>query len=541
MIFESPKDAMPWVGLYTAIASLICTFAMAADAIQAFRQWKLWFPNKFFTLNAATITLIAIAMKLPLDLTSETYPPPERYAYYIDLLSDTKTSGMYFLVTMLANLLPSLGLMDDRELLMNIIALGILVITIDVNVFIQFEVALTVSTTRKKLEYRYKESQQLIICKIICLVPRAFLILLSCGCYFFKSFWKRFKKVANASNSNLSSELEEYTMYVVQIEEEAKFSNRTLRNTLLSITQLLDASEKKEPRNLIELLDRSKCFNGVVKFDNNQVPPLHPEEPQNCWSLVLVTLTSIAIALPNIENGHFKELLAGMKEGLRIVRHIEECLNVDGDSIKARKSARRLWTEVVVYRTWLQTELQKKARKGKTSKEILTWLGDEAAKIVIQSKSNKKASIDHSPFKFVVACSMYRISQTILLQCNEQENLSNDMELFEWISTTIADILSACFTNLPRVIQLSCHHHAIKKRGDSIQNAARLLGKSKKILKMLKARQLPNIDLDSMAYIDKWCVLTLSQIPNGSSSGASTSGIRQGSSAFNGSLTISIM
>ncbi|XP_076906221.1 uncharacterized protein LOC143562236 [Bidens hawaiensis] len=317
-------------------------------------------------------------------------------------------------------------------------------------------------------------------------------------------------------------------MYVVQIEEEVKLSNRILRNILRNITQLIDESVKKEPRNLIKLLDRSKCFNGVVKFDNNQVPPLYPEEPHYCWSLVVVTLTSIAIALPRIAKGHFKELLAGMKEGFQIVSHIEECLNVDGDSIKARKAARRLWTEIEVYRAWLRIELQKKARKGKTSKEILTWLGDEAAKIVIQSKSSKKASINHTPFKFIVASSMYRISQTILLQCNEQENLPNDMELFEWISTTIADILLACFTNLPRVIQLSCHHPAIEKRGDNIQNAARLLGKSKNILKMLKTRQLPNIDLDSMAYID-------------SSIGASTSGIRQDSSTSNGSLTVTIM
>ncbi|KAI3743579.1 hypothetical protein L1987_61289 [Smallanthus sonchifolius] len=101
---------MPWVGLYTAVASTICILAMAADVTQAFRQWKLWFPNKFFTLNATTITLIAIAMKLPVDLTSEMSR---------NELPITKAFGMVFLVTMLANLLPSLGLMDDKELLMN--------------------------------------------------------------------------------------------------------------------------------------------------------------------------------------------------------------------------------------------------------------------------------------------------------------------------------------------------------------------------------------------------------------------------------------
>ncbi|KAJ0511829.1 hypothetical protein HanIR_Chr11g0556431 [Helianthus annuus] len=117
----------------------------------------------------------------------------------------------------------------------------------------------------------------------------------------------------------MSSEIEEYARYVVQIEEEAKLSQRILRNTLHSITQLLDA--EKEPRNLMRLLEKSKGFIGVVEFDNDLVQPLYPEETHNCWSLVVVTLTTIAIALPNIANDHFKGLLAGMSEGLKIVRH----------------------------------------------------------------------------------------------------------------------------------------------------------------------------------------------------------------------------
>ncbi|KAI3731346.1 hypothetical protein L1987_62534 [Smallanthus sonchifolius] len=720
MIFNSPEDVLPWVGLYTAAASLICTLAMAADVIRAFWQWKMWFPNRFFTLNATTITLIAIAMKLPMDLATEMH----------DEVQTTKMFSMAFLVTMLANFLPSLGLMDGRELLMNMVALGILMITIVVNIGIQldtllffnvasplifsilwpFSVAMTVSTTRKKLEHRYKESQPLVschqeksfsykehklyvkkywmmaetlnpqfviacspvssafsvlcsilalsamttfaytvsnrthtkfgnsdyewsmkiiflvqligivvgsiapifrcftsishyslskkwskkqlnvfrvekhwiqmllhwkdnhvhsqitsrhckivfnnvkntflnfcivlhiavlvICKTICLLPRTFLILLSCSWYFFKSF---FKRVANESTNNVSSEIEDYSRYIVQIEEDSKLSNKILRNTLHSITQLLDESEKKEPHNLMKLLEKSRGFSGVLVFDNDQVPPLYREENHNCWSLVLVTLTSIIIALPNIPNGQFKELLAGIREGLQFIRHIEESLNGDDDLINVRKAAICGWIEVEVYHTWLQIELQKKARKGKTSKEILKWLGDEAAQIVIQFKSNKKPSIDHSPYRFILACSMYRISQTILLHCNEQENLSNDEELLKWISTMIADILSACFTNLPRVITMKCHHHAIEKRSNNIRNAAQILGKSKTILKILKARQLPNIDLELMAYIDKWRVLTMSQIPDGDAYSISSVGIQSGSSSSNETLIITIM
>ncbi|KAJ0736146.1 hypothetical protein HanPI659440_Chr11g0440261 [Helianthus annuus] len=715
MGWQSPDDAMPWVGLYTAVASLICTIAMALDVIHAVWQWKLWFPNKFFTLNAATITLIAIAMKLPVDLD-----PSSDYVYSIKIIS------IFFLVTMLANFLPSLGLMDDKELLMNTVALAILVITVVVNMGIQFytlayfytsipfifpilwpfSVALSISTIRKKLEHRYKESQQLVlsnqekmfsykelklyvktywmmtetrnpqfviacspvssafgvicslfilvfglhirptisdirynkfgnsdykwslaiilmvqfigvlvgsiapvfrcytymghytlskkwsknqlivfrvekhwiqrfqnwkrhlvhshipgrhckilshnikntilnlfmvlhisvlvICKTICLIPRAFLILLSFSWCFLESYFKRFKKLANTSNSNASSEIEEYSSYVVQVEEEAKLSKRILRNMLHSITRLLNESEQKEPHNLLMLLEKSVGFNGVVEFDNDQVPPLYPEETHYCWSLVVVTLTATAMALPIIENGHIKGLLSSVGEGLQIVKHIEECLNVNGDLVKARKAARGVWRELEVYQTWLQIDLQKKARKGKTSKEILKWLGDKAAKIAIHCKSSKMSSIDHSPCKFIFACSMYRISQTILLHYNEK--LWNAEELLEWISTTIADILSACFINLPRVIKTKCYHHAIEKRGDCIQNAAKLLGKSKTILKILKARQLPNIDVDSMAYIDKW--RDMSPISNG---GASSAEIQLNPSSCNESLIVTIM
>ncbi|KAJ0687439.1 hypothetical protein HanRHA438_Chr11g0529341 [Helianthus annuus] len=725
---DSPQDAMPWVGLYIALASLICTFAMAADAIQGFWQQKLWFPNRFFTLNATTITLIAIAMKLPVDLTTGTY---EGTQIYTKQRSNeyTKVSSLIFLVTMLANLLPSLGSINDKDLLTNIVALGILVITIIVNTVIQtftqvhllslnaiitsmftllcpFSIALTVLASRKKIEHRYKESQLLVschqekkfsykglkryvktywmmaethnpqfviacspvssafgfvcpilvfttiemvvnmkqcwygtsdyqwslkiifmvqtvgavvgciapffrcftfvghfnlsnkwsrnslnvfrvekywiqslkqwkhshvhsripgrhckvifhylknaflnvcitfhivvlvICKTTCLVPRTLLIFLSYCWYFIKSYLERFRMVENES-----SDIEEYARYVVQNEEDMNLSKRILGNTLYSITQRMDKFEKNGPKSLMKLLEKSTGFNGVIEFDNDQVPLLYQEETRNCWSLVVVTLTTIAMALPNIANSHFKELLSSMREGFQIVRHIEESINVDGDSIKAIKAARRVWTEIEVYHTWLQIDLQKKARKGKTSKEILKGLGDEAAKIVIQLKSNKKPSIDHSPHKFILASSMYRISQTILLHCNEQEYWPNDDDLFEWISTIIADVLLASFTNLPCVIKMMCHHHAIEKRGDNIQNAAQLLGKSKKILKILKARQLPNIDPDSIAYIDKWHVLLKSQIPDGGhiTADASSARIQRGSSSCNESVIVTIL
>ncbi|KAJ0613235.1 hypothetical protein HanHA300_Chr01g0035891 [Helianthus annuus] len=512
----SPKDAMPWVGLYICGASWVCTLAMAFDAIQGFRRRNLWFPCKFFTINAASITLIA--MKLPVNLTTGIS------SGYIDSMENE--GSFLFLLTMLANFLPSLGLMSDKELIMNIIALGLLIITISVNVWIKyfagvvllsafgiisfifpliwtFSVALEVPATRRILEHRHKEFRKLdlthqeinfsskelvhyvkkywmmaqtviwdcsrlystpfrsftvmiyfntkrpslnylnvfrvekywtqslqrwkhihirshipgrrckivfhnfknmilniciliqtivvVICKIVCVVPTSFVVLFSWCCAICKPFFERFKNEPNASDNNARSEIEKYASYILQVEDEAKISKKLLENMLDSMNRILQESKKKEPRNLINLLEKSTGFKGVVAFDDDQVPPLYLEETHNSWSLVVVTLTAIAFALPNVANDHVKGLLSSIREGLHIVKHIEESLNTNADLVKARKSARWLWTEVEVYKRWLHIELQNKMCNAKTSKGILQWLGDEAVKVVIRFKSCKGA------------------------------------------------------------------------------------------------------------------------------------------------------
>ncbi|KAJ9558846.1 hypothetical protein OSB04_013460 [Centaurea solstitialis] len=77
---------------------------MSADLFQGFRHHKLWFPSRFFTINATSTTLMTITLKLLVDITS---PWP----------TEEKLISLIFLFTMLANFLPSLGGMNDNELL----------------------------------------------------------------------------------------------------------------------------------------------------------------------------------------------------------------------------------------------------------------------------------------------------------------------------------------------------------------------------------------------------------------------------------------
>ncbi|KAF5763054.1 hypothetical protein HanRHA438_Chr15g0688251 [Helianthus annuus] len=119
---------MVWIGIYIAIASGLCTLAMAADLLHGFRNKKFWFPCKYFSLNAASIMVITVAMKLPVDLSSE-------MPGYADQAA--KVGSLAFMCTLMANLMPSLASMDNKTLLANMIGLCILVITMIVNISIQ--------------------------------------------------------------------------------------------------------------------------------------------------------------------------------------------------------------------------------------------------------------------------------------------------------------------------------------------------------------------------------------------------------------------
>ncbi|PWA72047.1 hypothetical protein CTI12_AA274050 [Artemisia annua] len=638
----SPKDAMPWVGLYVAGASLACTLAMTADALQGFRQWKLWFPNKFFALNTVSITLIAIAMKLPVDLTTSTTEKPPLNVIYsgvgysgkVRLINEgdwnAKMVSIAFLLTMLANLLPSLGLMDDKELLVNVVAWSILLITITW----VFSVAFTVPASRRILEHSYKKwhglasypeeikfsyeelehnvkkywmmaktgnPQFAIACSdvasafgVIGLIP----ILISLvGLFDFKypkqhSDYKWSLKVivniqsigvligsiapalrcfAAINYFELSKKWSVNHLNIFKVEEHwtqmfqiwkgshvrshipgrhCKIVFHISKNLILNICIALQITVvvickliSLVPRSFLILISYCWYFCKLLIRISRSFRVRQRSSPTSTFKRNQKFLESSSSDI----NSHFRctskhswrpceGLIASMREGLRILRNIEECLNADSKLVKTRKAARRVWTQVEVYRKWLQIDLRKKAHDGKTSKEILEWLRDEAVKIVIQIKSCKRRRIDDSRYKFIAASSMYRVSQTILIHCSELENWPTDGKLLEWISNMIADILCACFTNLPRTVKMMCHHDAIEKREDSVRSAAQLLGRSRKILEILNTRQLPNIDVDSMAYISKWHALPKSEIPNG----APLNQIQLASPSPNESVTVNI-
>ncbi|XP_057808837.1 uncharacterized protein LOC131023307 [Salvia miltiorrhiza] len=299
----------------------------------------------------------------------------------------------------------------------------------------------------------------------------------------------------------------DFSNYVLLLEGERQLPDQILKNICNEVDRLMQIGENKQPKNLIRLLKKSANFNGVGQFDSSQVPSLHSQEPPNCWSLPLVTLTTISFALANVADEEASQLLASVSEGLSIVKLIEKTLDKNGELESIRKAADVVWVGVEVYRKWDYKDLESTSLRGTTHKKTLQNLSHIAEKIVTDFMAQTEDVLMQNPLNWpvraIAANSMYRIAQTILVEMKDGKDRS-DNELFESISITISDILAACLTNLVRVIKLKCHRNNVKERQESVRRAAILLGESKEILEILQERELPSSDMEKVANIDEW-------------------------------------
>ncbi|KAI3723271.1 hypothetical protein L2E82_34741 [Cichorium intybus] len=620
---------MPWIGMYISVASLFCTLAMMADLLHGMRNRKLWLPCKFFTLNAASLTVMAVAMKLPMDLNN--LVPG-------DVDQGAKIAGVSFMCTMMANLLPSLATMDSKELVSNIIALAILVITLVVNVCIQIYTgifinvvsdeigflerviyatvyvvpilmmliiyacsSLAILKSKQILELKYQAAHQTTLkdqelqvgrllsvemlkkhvsnygimagtgspqfmlassattsaAGVICAASTGVLILATifdfkvlghpmsdykwsmsvifiiqfigtilgtiapvARCFATLSFkfsvkwiWKHVKwlramfspsSIVLGPNPAQPGNYEDLRRYVLLLQDDIEFADRTLKGISKSMNHLIRKAEKRQPQNLMKLLETSLGFEGVEKYDSRHVESVVSDEYLNCWSLPLVTLTSIAMSLPNNQKKTVDCLVSGVSEGLVYVKHVEKNLNAIDDHVIIQNAAKTLWVEVEIYHKWLGNNLPKPKVRVNTPAQILQWLRDTAKDIVDKvEEMDIKGRNGNSKYKSICANSMYRITETMLSNHENFDEFSQE-ELFGKLSSMIADILAACLTNLPQVIAMKCHTSSIEKREASVQAAAQLLGETTHIINSLQDRELPSLNPDELAFIDKW-------------------------------------
>ncbi|KAK6783127.1 hypothetical protein RDI58_020923 [Solanum bulbocastanum] len=657
------SQPMPWIGIYVAAASAACALGMAMDAFHGLRHRKFWFPCNFFSLNATTLTLLAVATKLSVDLN--TSMPRQQ-----DQL--TKLSSAALICTVIANFMPSLGLMENKELLMNIMALGIFVTTAIVNIGIQLATgviyvffkehialmflmlvlllllissAVTIPTTKRYLDLKYKKKYKLANkeCNIMdtCtteklksyILHKSFnfcsgdseykwsttLILVThtvaigvgaiapafrwfrainfdcpkkannaCKVKLFKveNYWIRIllqwkecpldfrycgrhgRKFAHKSKnklldlcilvqimmvslsklvrlvsilsvsqsliscrkaikmlkcnsmvSSLDTELGSQTSskpdlscYALHLEGEEALIDLMMQSNNDLVDHWIGIGKKKQPKHLLRLLEKLKSspgFRGVHKFDSAHIPSLNSENPPNCWALPVVTLASIAIALPNINFHSIKELIRCVNEGLVYIKVVEDNLDERKDLANIRRAAELVWLEVDLCYKWLDVDLRKIATEGQNPKDMLEGLSEKAKQRFIEFRKKDstvcpKESPSKWPINMLAANCMYRICQTLLVSSDSIE-FENSKIMFDKLSTMITDITGACLTNLQRVMQ--CHQGTIEERSKGVRSAILLLGKAENILEILRSQPLPCSVPDQLANIDNWCTL----------------------------------
>jgi hypothetical protein len=152
-------------------------------------------------------------------------------------------------------------------------------------------------------------------------------------------------------------------------------------------------------------------------------------------------------------------------------------------------------------------DLRKLSVQAESTKEILEKLSDVAKTRFVECKKifmNQclKERPSKWPIKVLAANSMYRISQTLLQNCESRNDLV-DERLFEALTVMISDILGACLTNLRPVI-FHCLSRAVIEREYCVRRAVHILGKTEKIRKLLDQRPISTLDPDRMACIDEW-------------------------------------
>ncbi|QHO49505.1 uncharacterized protein DS421_1g14520 [Arachis hypogaea] len=607
---------MPWIGIYIAAASLACLIAVTVDLIHGIRGRKFWFPCRYFCLNATSLTIIGVALKLSVDLNT---PVPQRH----DQLAKLSSSAL--ICTIIGNSMPSLGVTDNKETMMNVVAMGILVITMIVNICIQFVTgviyvfwvehaiimllmlillmtmfssAVAIPKMKHYLELKYEmneealkesanqveeakaeannqvinslreelmrfwmmahtSSPQFVLGRsVTCTASGAFCLLstmalaeamlrsylmpwsfrfctghsdykwstimilivqvaaVAIGCNFFRKLKSKFSHSVSSISSGTESRTNakfDLRRFVLHLEGEEELVGVMMKDNRDATNHWFQAGEKKEPKHVIELIEKCSIlegFKGVVAFDSDQVPHLHCAEPPNSWSLPLVTLASIIVAIPNIDRCKVRNLIDALNEGLPYVKFIENNLDKEGKLIKVRTAAEIIWLGVDLYQKWHDVDLYKLSLQSESPKETLEKLS-EAAKIryhKFKAKYNHiciRVSPSSWPIKILSSNSMYRISQATLLNHECMKDHSSE-RLFEALKGMICDILGACLTNLPHVISTKCLNSAIEEREDSVRYSVHVLGKTKKIIEMLEKRAFPVLDFGKGTNIEDW-------------------------------------
>nr|GLL29548.1 uncharacterized protein LOC109157637 [Ipomoea trifida] len=546
------KDAdsvMPIIGLYVAAASALCFIAMLLNLVNNLS-------GKFFSLNATWLTILAVATKLTGDLTTPMFPG--------DNLS--KGNSTVLLTLAMGNFFTSLGSMSDTYILTNLTALSILVTTVLVNLCIQLRTrvldstvslettleiallfcawitilcsALALPAIKKRTESKYqklaasdeKQMERHTVEELRLSITKYWVMAAS------GSPPSLMKRLVTFIFTNIICVFSSLIIYLgighryeyenCLLESDYKWSMEAIIITqglakfflsIVIIIFLIRVLGYKYEDNGIKIIREEFAIESfwtekLVEWRqgsipmSNQVPRLLSGEPPNCWTLPVVTLTSIAIAIPNIASEHVDWLVSSVNEGLRYASLIDVLGEKRG--LKSIKNAADVvWVGVELHRKWIDMDLERKIGDTSSTKDIIQDLADVAERIVMEFSSKDNIILVENPLYWpsnvLAANSMYRITRTIMLYYENNEYQAE--ELFRKLICMIADILAACLTNLPHMITTKCISNAIEERLESVRDGAIIFGETEDILKFFEEHKLSSVVPSQPLCIDEWC------------------------------------
>ncbi|GJV55201.1 hypothetical protein Tco_1456206 [Tanacetum coccineum] len=120
---------------------------------------------------------------------------------------------------------------------------------------------------------------------VIGLIPIAVIFFVIHCSYNLKSLKTMFFTPQVASDTHNTDE--DLSNYILILEDNTGIGEKTLNGISNSMKRLI---QKEQPKNLLKLLEISSKFEGVEKFDSDQVQPLLNVGLHNSWSLPLNTL-----------------------------------------------------------------------------------------------------------------------------------------------------------------------------------------------------------------------------------------------------------
>lgn len=342
---------------------------------------------------------------------------------------------------------------------------------------------------------------QVVFVRIYKFLGSASLLIINCV---FKSI--RSRPIASSGDEDLRN-------YALCVGGDIKLYRYAMHYLKESMYGLVKKAEKKQNTELLELLGKSNGFKEGQNFAIGQVQ-IPPSVELKSWSLPVITLTCIAIVFPDRQKTQDQLivwLIKSVDQALEYTHLVEEGFQSEDEYAYMHKKTMDFWYKVKAKRKWLETSLKRDAShfQGKTPTQILKWFDDKAEEAIVTNKSTvvdmEAEPLENYPdHKLMICKSMQSISRSILSKYENGTELSTKVDLFQLLSSMIADILFACFSNIPHAITKKCQAKKIEKREASVEAAVKILARTTKILEMFGTPKLPVIDQHEMASVDKW-------------------------------------